>query len=107
MPAQDRRSGESQGAPASRPIPAAGKQTALGGDRVGLPADLTGIVHILTCGSVDDGKSTLIGRLLWDAADLPDDTRANLQRSAARPSTNRLKSGVPAAVLGARSTAWR
>ncbi len=26
-----------------------------------------GIVHVLTCGSVDDGKSTLIGRLLWDA----------------------------------------
>jgi bifunctional enzyme CysN/CysC len=47
----------------------------------GLPADLDGIVHILTCGSVDDGKSTLIGRLLWDAADLPDDTRATLQRS--------------------------
>jgi bifunctional enzyme CysN/CysC len=44
--------------------------------------DLAGIVHLLTCGSVDDGKSTLIGRLLWDAADLPEDTRANLLRSA-------------------------
>ena len=47
----------------------------------GLPRELSGVVHILTCGSVDDGKSTLIGRLLWDAADLPEDTRANLQRS--------------------------
>jgi bifunctional enzyme CysN/CysC len=37
--------------------------------------DLDGIVHILTCGYVDDGKSTLIGRLLWDASDLPDDQR--------------------------------
>jgi bifunctional enzyme CysN/CysC len=46
-----------------------------------------GIVHILTCGSVDDGKSTLIGRLLWDAADLPDDQREMVRR-AARASGN-------------------
>ena len=44
-------------------------------------AGLEGIVHILTCGSVDDGKSTLIGRLLWDASDLPEDTRARISRS--------------------------
>ncbi len=44
--------------------------------------DLDGIVHMLTCGSVDDGKSTLIGRLLWDASDLPEDTRAALERQA-------------------------
>lgn len=44
--------------------------------------DLAGIVHILTCGSVDDGKSTLIGRLLWDASELPDDTRATISASA-------------------------
>ncbi len=43
---------------------------------------LADIVHILTCGSVDDGKSTLIGRLLWDASDLPDDARASLLASA-------------------------
>ena len=43
--------------------------------------ELDGIVHILTCGSVDDGKSTLIGRLLWDASDLPEDTRARIARS--------------------------
>ena len=46
--------------------------------------DLTGIVHILTCGSVDDGKSTLIGRLLWDATDLYDDQRLLLERSERR-----------------------
>ncbi len=39
-------------------------------------ADAAGIIHVLTCGSVDDGKSTLIGRLLWDVADLPEDARA-------------------------------
>jgi bifunctional enzyme CysN/CysC len=43
--------------------------------------ELNGILHLLTCGSVDDGKSTLIGRLLWDASDLYDDQRETLQRS--------------------------
>ena len=41
-----------------------------------------GIIHILTCGSVDDGKSTLIGRLLWDSSDLPDDQREMVRRAA-------------------------
>jgi bifunctional enzyme CysN/CysC len=44
--------------------------------------DLNGIVRLLTCGSVDDGKSTLIGRLLWDASDLYEDQRETLRRSA-------------------------
>jgi len=43
--------------------------------------DLNGILHLLTCGSVDDGKSTLIGRLLWDATDLYEDQREALKRS--------------------------
>ena len=43
------------------------------------PADS---LHVLTCGSVDDGKSTLIGRLLWDAGALHTDQRQTLQRSA-------------------------
>jgi bifunctional enzyme CysN/CysC len=43
---------------------------------------LEGVAHILTCGSVDDGKSTLIGRLLWEASGLPDDQRAMLHRAA-------------------------
>ena len=46
--------------------------------------DLSGIVRVLTCGSVDDGKSTLIGRLLWDASDLFDDQREALRRSDRR-----------------------
>jgi bifunctional enzyme CysN/CysC len=33
------------------------------------------MVRLLTCGSVDDGKSTLIGRLLWDAAGVSEDQR--------------------------------
>lgn len=47
-----------------------------------LPIDLEAIVHVLTCGSVDDGKSTLIGRLLWDATHLHEDQRARIERSA-------------------------
>lgn len=43
--------------------------------------ELNGILKLLTCGSVDDGKSTLIGRLLWDASDLYDDQRATIERS--------------------------
>jgi bifunctional enzyme CysN/CysC len=42
--------------------------------------ELTGMLRLLTCGSVDDGKSTLIGRLLWDATDLYDDQRETLRR---------------------------
>ena len=71
------RSWQAEPAGAARaPVSVAGVQPAA------VPGALEGVVHILTCGSVDDGKSTLIGRLLWDAADLPDDTRAALQRSA-------------------------
>jgi bifunctional enzyme CysN/CysC len=41
-----------------------------------------GMVRLLTCGSVDDGKSTLIGRLLWDSAAVTEDQRdAILQAS--------------------------
>ena len=33
-------------------------------------------LHFLTCGHVDDGKSTLIGRLLYDVGAIPDDQAA-------------------------------
>ena len=35
-------------------------------------------LRFITCGSVDDGKSTLLGRLLYDAGLLRDDERASL-----------------------------
>jgi sulfate adenylyltransferase subunit 1 len=35
-------------------------------------------LRFLVCGSVDDGKSTLIGRLLWDTKSVADDHRAAL-----------------------------
>ena len=34
------------------------------------------IIRLVTCGSVDDGKSTLIGRLLVETDSVPDDTIA-------------------------------
>ena len=34
------------------------------------------LLRLLTCGSVDDGKSTLIGRLLWDGAGVTEDQAA-------------------------------
>ena len=40
------------------------------------------ILRLSTCGSVDDGKSTLIGRLLYDSKALMEDQIETLQRSA-------------------------
>lgn len=40
------------------------------------------LLRFNTCGSVDDGKSTLIGRLLYDSKSLMEDQMAALQRSA-------------------------
>ena len=40
------------------------------------------ILRLNTCGSVDDGKSTLIGRLLYDSKNLMEDQLEALERSA-------------------------
>ena len=37
------------------------------------------LLRFITCGSMDDGKSTLIGRLLWDCRQLFDDQVAALK----------------------------
>ena len=42
------------------------------------------LLRFLTCGSVDDGKSTLIGRLLYDCAQIFDDQLATLERESWR-----------------------
>ena len=41
------------------------------------------LLRFNTCGSVDDGKSTLIGRLLYDSKSLMEDQVAALEKSAA------------------------
>jgi len=45
------------------------------------------VLRVLTCGSVDDGKSTLIGRLLFECGSLPDDVLAALERDSRRYGT--------------------
>jgi len=45
------------------------------------------LLRFLTCGSVDDGKSTLIGRLLLEAGAVYDDQIASLQRESEKHGT--------------------
>ena len=47
-----------------------------------------GLLRFLTCGSVDDGKSTLIGRLLYDSKQLFDDQVSTLERDSRKHGTN-------------------
>jgi bifunctional enzyme CysN/CysC len=42
------------------------------------------LLRFCVCGSVDNGKSTLIGRLLFDRQVIPDDVLAQLKRDSAR-----------------------
>jgi bifunctional enzyme CysN/CysC len=42
------------------------------------------MLRFLTCGSVDDGKSTLIGRLLYDSQTVHDDVLAATRKASAR-----------------------
>jgi bifunctional enzyme CysN/CysC len=45
------------------------------------------LLRLITCGSVDDGKSTLIGRLLYDSKRLFDDQLAALESDSRRHGT--------------------
>ena len=49
-----------------------------------LPLAICSELRFLTCGSVDDGKSTLIGRLISDASGLHDDQIASLRDDSRR-----------------------
>ena len=49
------------------------------------------IIRLLTCGSVDDGKSTLIGRLLVETDSVPEDTVASAK--SVRRSGSTVKAG--------------
>jgi bifunctional enzyme CysN/CysC len=55
------------------------------------------VLRVLTCGSVDDGKSTLIGRLLFECGTLPDDVLAALERDSKRFGT--VENGTDYALL--------
>jgi bifunctional enzyme CysN/CysC len=45
------------------------------------------LLRFISCGSVDDGKSTLIGRLLWESQQVFDDQLATLQADSKRHGT--------------------
>ncbi len=45
------------------------------------------LLRFITCGSVDDGKSTLIGRLLYDSRQIFDDQLASLEADSKRIGT--------------------
>jgi bifunctional enzyme CysN/CysC len=45
------------------------------------------LLRVITCGSVDDGKSTLIGRLLYDTRQIFDDQMAALEADSKRVGT--------------------
>jgi bifunctional enzyme CysN/CysC len=55
------------------------------------------LLRVLTCGSVDDGKSTLIGRLLFECGTIPDDVMTVLERDSRRFGT--VEGGVDYALL--------
>jgi bifunctional enzyme CysN/CysC len=61
---------------------------AVGAGATILPARGDGsLLRFITCGSVDDGKSTLIGRLLYDSQLLYDDQRSALSGGQREPGT--------------------
>lgn len=48
-----------------------------------MPRDNAGFMRLVACGNVDDGKSTLIGRLLYESGSVPDDEIAALAKASA------------------------
>src|SRR5512141_911461 len=71
------------GAPTG-PQPTAGEAEADAGIRLRVSKSL---LRFNTCGSVDDGKSTLIGRLLWDSKALFEDQLAALEADSKKVGT--------------------
>jgi bifunctional enzyme CysN/CysC len=55
------------------------------------------LLRVITCGSVDDGKSTLIGRLLYDTKQIFDDQLSALESDSKRVGTQ--GSGIDFALL--------
>src|SRR3982750_446683 len=57
------------------------------------------LLRFLTCGSVDDGKSTLIGRLLHDTKTIYEDQLAAVKRDSAKFNTTGIAGEVDLALL--------
>ena len=59
-----------------------------------------GLLRFLTCGSVDDGKSTLIGRLLYDSQLILDDQLASLRKESRNRTSATKASTSPSSSMG-------
>src|SRR6476660_5875350 len=57
------------------------------------------LLRFLTCGSVDDGKSTLIGRLLHDTKTIYEDQLAAVKKDSAKFNTTGIAGAVDLALL--------
>jgi sulfate adenylyltransferase subunit 1 len=67
---------------ATNTIAATAHSTGTGGQNLGFGQnDTSSALRFITCGSVDDGKSTLIGRLLVDSRSVLQDQLANVSKS--------------------------
>jgi sulfate adenylyltransferase large subunit len=56
----------------------------------GATAEDRSLLRFITCGSVDDGKSTLIGRLLFEIGQIPQDQLSALATDSARHGRNEI-----------------
>jgi bifunctional enzyme CysN/CysC len=59
-----------------------------GGERARDSGPARDVLRFITCGSVDDGKSTLIGRLLHDSKLIPQDQLSSLAKDSVRHGTS-------------------
>ena len=57
------------------------------------------LLRFITCGAVDDGKSTLIGRLLYDSKLIFEDQLKNLQNDSEKTGTTKGTGEVDYALL--------
>ncbi len=65
------------------------------------------LLRFLTCGSVDDGKSTLIGRLLHDTKGIYEDQLAAVEGASKKYGTQSGQADLALLVDGLRSNANR
>ena len=49
------------------------------------------VLRFMTCGSVDDGKSTLIGRLLYDTKTILTDTLSQIEKTSKKKGMTALR----------------
>src|SRR5204863_3458522 len=74
------RGDEALRAPAPRDRPRSGRLDGI--EEAGRVLLMSGLLRICTAGSVDDGKSTLIGRLLYDSRSVYEDQVSSVEKAS-------------------------